>query len=124
MLQKKIKSFMSADLPPAYLVEACAVGDEARVSALLGMGMDVETEGKVDHPGHPSLPQFYSTTPLSIACRNGRTGVVSLLLTAGATVKGNCLQQASRNGHRNIVELLLAAGATVDTVDEKGLLGL
>ena len=58
-------------------------------------------------------------TPLSLACRNGRADLVSLLLQRGANLKAvtedglNCLHLACMNGAfgKDIIPLLIKAGA-------------
>ena len=62
----------------------------------------------------------YGVTPLSLACKNGNTEMVELLLAAGAdpntTLRGGetALMTAARTGKAGPVKALLARGAKVE----------
>ena len=61
--------------------------------------------------------------PLELACRNGHTKIVKMLLKAGVrttdgrTDEGYCLRMAAFNGHLEIVKELLKAGANPEAED-------
>ncbi len=94
------------------LWDAASAGDEHRVAVLLAAGADIDAV----HPGAAGVP-----TALIVAAYCGHTGVVRLLLTAGADVHAtnsqgrSALFQAADQGHAQIVVLLARAGAAVDT---------
>ena len=96
---------------------ACVYGDELSVEMLLSAGADPSGPrdyeaflGKYNKPWEPSWH-------LSQAAHGGHTGVVRLLLRAGADpnlAEGEgvtALTISAENGHLEIVQLLLAAGA-------------
>lgn len=66
---------------------------------------------------------YYAVTPLSLACTNGSTAMVELLLNAGASANATLstgetvLMTASRTGIVDVVRALLAHGADVNAVD-------
>lgn len=68
----------------------------------------------------------WGVTPLSIACQNGNTEIVELLLTLGAdantSLRGGetVLMTASRTGKPGPVDALLAKGAIVDAKERRG----
>ena len=61
--------------------------------------------------------------PLELACKNGHTEIVKMLIEAGAKTadskadEGYCLRMAAHHGYTEIVKMLLDAGAdpTADT---------
>ena len=68
----------------------------------------------------------YGVTPLSLACQNGNTPMVKLLLAQGAdpntTLRGGetVLMTAARTGQAGPVQTLLARGAIVDAKERRG----
>jgi len=87
------------------LLEAAALGDAARVGALVREGANV------------NAATASGLTPLIQAAVKGRTDVVRLLIEAGADPDarhrelGTALDAAQRNGHRDIVRMLRQRGA-------------
>lgn len=70
-------------------------------------------------------------TALWLACQEGYTEIVKLLLDAGAnpsaeTVQSGCrpLHQACQNGHLETVKLLVSRGVSIDYGGKKGATGL
>jgi ankyrin repeat protein len=68
----------------------------------------------------------YGVTPLSLACQNGNTAMVELLLAQGAdpntTLRGGetVLMTAARTGKAGPVKALLARGAILDAKERRG----
>jgi len=68
----------------------------------------------------------YGVTPLSLACTNGNTSIVELLLEAGSDANTalpggeTALMTASRTGRLEPVQELLARGANVNARESKG----
>ena len=102
------------DLSSQFLA-AVFLGDTARVAALLGR-----------HPHLATEPDGRGDQPLHHAARNGDTGIVGLLIEAGADInlkspRGHTvLYCAGGHGHVDTVNLLLAAD--VDRDAENALL--
>jgi ankyrin repeat protein len=107
------------------LLQACKDGDEARVSALLAAGGDVDAANAT------------GSSPLCTACFYSRAVVVSLLLAAGANINSadiynqTPLDYASMkipldypsmesDAEHEVVALLLAFGANLHLVDPFG----
>jgi len=99
------------------LIRECATGDVELVRLLLASGVSAEFRGGC------------GASPLRLAVESGHTGVVRLLLEAGANVDDTGglhflgrqpLHVASLNGRVEIVRLLIASGAAVDEPDHAG----
>ncbi|XP_035661609.1 GA-binding protein subunit beta-2-like [Branchiostoma floridae] len=92
------------------LIDAAGRGDEVRVQQLLAEGVNVNAA----HGGWTALHE---------AARNGHTGTVQALLTAGAPVDSRStaehtpLDFAAEKGHTGTVTALLAAGADINARD-------
>ncbi|XP_078620301.1 uncharacterized protein LOC144887164 [Branchiostoma floridae x Branchiostoma japonicum] len=92
------------------LIDAAGRGDEVRVQQLLAEGVNVNAA----HGGW---------TALHNAARNGHTGTVQALLTAGAPVDSRStaehtpLHFAAEKGHTGTVTALLTAGADINARD-------
>jgi len=95
---------------------ACASGLQLLVCCLLLFGVDL------------NVSKSTGETPLYLAIENGHTGIVRLLLRAGAaprpiSVEGPfSLHLAVQRGNFDIVNMLLEAGAEFDAYNEIGLL--
>ncbi|MEK7859683.1 MAG: ankyrin repeat domain-containing protein [Elusimicrobiota bacterium] len=97
------------------LVRAVMRGDEAAAQALIRAGADLE-----------ALSIGYLNA-LTAAAAAGKTGLVKLLLAAGAKVQpesGFPLHAAARAGHLETVKALVDAGASVDALDARGATAL
>ena len=98
---------------------ACANGDVERIRALLDAG---KIEGKIDTP----INTTSKTTPLMLACTNGRTAAATFLIECGADVhllndRGEtALYHAAVDGRLECVKLLIQHGAQVNHVDNDG----
>lgn len=96
------------------LVSAAALGDNDKVSQLIGSG------------ANPDIHLQDGTTPLFMAAQQGHTKTVKLILNAGANpnAKGykgaTALIIAASVGHKGIVDLLLKKGASVDASRDDG----
>ena len=95
--------------------EASAVGDVARVRALLDENIKLVDCGK----------RSAWETPLRWAVRNNQKEVVELLLNRGASADGSeatgtPLMEAAENGYWDIVRLLLDRGANINADDGSG----
>ncbi|CAG8267859.1 unnamed protein product [Penicillium salamii] len=111
------------------LFAALANGHKDAVAALLNSpsricdGVDI-TEG-LNH--RKDLKDYMNRTPLSWASKNGRVGIVKLLLQIG----DDCDQQdgfrqtplslASLNGHTTVVRLLIEKGVDLNAIDGTGV---
>uniref|UniRef100_A0A914XDM0 SOCS box domain-containing protein n=1 Tax=Plectus sambesii TaxID=2011161 RepID=A0A914XDM0_9BILA len=95
------------------LHEAAAVGDDATVATLIAMNVDLFAIDE-DH-----------LTALYVACQEGRTLCVQLMLKAAgeraaelanmtSTDGGSCVYVAAQDGYDKCVELLVAIGADVN----------
>ncbi|XP_066264009.1 GA-binding protein subunit beta-1-like [Branchiostoma lanceolatum] len=91
------------------LRDAAGRGNEVRVQQLLAEGVDVNAED-----GNEGAS-------IHFAARNGHTGTVQALLTAGVTVDARSryseqtpLHCAANKGHTGTLQALLTAGADID----------
>lgn len=86
---------------------------------------DLET-AKLLVSANPNATNRYGVTPLSLACQNGNTAMVELLLAQGAdantTLRGGetVLMTAARTGQPGPVSALLSRGAKVDAKERRG----
>jgi ankyrin repeat protein len=86
---------------------------------------DLET-AKLLTSANANATNRYGVTPLSLACQNGSTAMVELLLTQGAnantTLRGGetVLMTAARTGKPGPVAALLSRGAKVDAKERRG----
>ena len=86
---------------------------------------DVET-AKLLASANANATNRYGVTPLSLACQNGSTAMVELLLAQGAdpntTLRGGetVLMTAARTGKAGPVAALLSRGAIVDAKERRG----
>ena len=86
---------------------------------------DLET-AKLLASANPNATNRYGVTPLSLACQNGSTAMVELLLAQGAdantTLRGGetVLMTAARTGKPGPVAALLSRGAKVDAKERRG----
>ncbi|KAJ7458855.1 ankyrin repeat-containing domain protein [Mycena latifolia] len=111
---------------PLQVASKC--GYHEVVQLLLQAGADVNAKGgkyqsslqKLRHRHHNSDVNMANyESALQVACTNGHTNVVRLLLQAGASMDieglwGGPLHTASEGGHTEIVQLLLENGADVN----------
>lgn len=86
---------------------------------------DLET-AKLLVSANANATNRYGVTPLSLACQNGSTAMVELLLAQGAdpntTLRGGetVLMTAARTGKAGPVKALLSRGAIVDAKEKRG----
>ena len=86
---------------------------------------DLET-AKLLVSANANATNRYGVTPLSLACQNGNSAMVELLLAHGAnpntTLRGGetVLMTAARTGKTGPVKALLARGAIVDAKERRG----
>jgi ankyrin repeat protein len=86
---------------------------------------DLET-AKLLVSANANATNRYGVAPLSLACQNGNTAMVELLLAQGAdpntTLRGEetVLMTAARTGKAGPVKALLARGALVDAKEKRG----
>jgi len=86
---------------------------------------DLET-AKLLASANANATNRYGVTPLSLACQNGSTAMVELLLAQGAdantTLRGGetALMTAARTGKPGPVAALLSRGAKVDAKERRG----
>lgn len=99
----------------SLMFDACRMGRDDVIPALLHAGVPIETR---DARGH---------TPLVLASYNGHEGTTTLLLDAGAAVDGEAdhggntaLMGVSFKGHLAIAERLIARGADVNHRNASG----
>lgn len=98
-----------------YLLRSAGAGDLLMCQALLAMGTDVN---------HRSGPN--NLTPLHVACLNGRTPIVEILIINGASVNitdkidFSPLHFAAQEGHLAAARLLVTRGARTDAVQIDG----
>jgi ankyrin repeat protein len=130
--------------PP--LVEAVRQSDQLRITSLLAEGVDVnavsadgmaalhwavqldETETAkrlLDGEAKASVTNRYGITPLWLACRNGNSELVEMLLSAGADPNDRqigsqtVLMTAARAGNSVAVKSLLQHGADVNASEAR-----
>jgi serine/threonine-protein phosphatase 6 regulatory ankyrin repeat subunit B len=84
------------------LCEAASHGHHELVYVFLAEGVDVNAE----------TPQGVS--PIEAASREGRSGVATLLLDAGADITSRSLARAIENGQCDVLRLLIDAGGRID----------
>ncbi len=109
--QRAVLDVLLAGAPELTLFEAAAVGDVARIRALLSV--------RGSRAGEYAPDGF---TPLHLAAYFGRADAVRVLVEAGAAVDATTrnamanrpLHAAAAGGHNGVARLLVEAGADVD----------
>lgn len=129
------------------LLKASTSGNLEVVKWLVGLGVDLESDGgraalsSAAKMGHLAIVQLLlekgaavdcrvsrnRQTPLSLAAESGHTAVIQLLLEKGAVIDSHGgsdgmtpLSFAASSGHIAVMQLLLEKGAAVDYQDDYG----
>ena len=104
--------------PYSALMEAIERGDEEKVGELLAGGYNPDSAQSMNE-------MIYGKTPLPAAASEGSSGIVKMLIEAGADVDyrrssrhKTALYYAVERGYKDIVRLLIDAGADVNTAWE------